>query len=121
MKRDPDLIREILFRVEASEDSLREAALIFPGRSERQVCYHVQLLIEAGLVLGRVNYADNRIHSMFISRLTWDGHEFIEAARNDNAWRKAKETMAATGGFIFELAKPLLLDLIKQQFNLPGS
>jgi|TARA_B110000093_G_scaffold133925_1_gene143340 hypothetical protein len=47
--------------------------------------------------------------------LTWQGHEFIEAARNDGIWNKAKDIMLKkTGGMSLDVLKVLLTDLAKK-------
>ena len=42
--------------------------------------------------------------------LTWQGHEFLDAARNDTIWRKAKKkVLETTGGLAFDVLKAALL------------
>jgi hypothetical protein len=56
-----------------------------------------------------------------IERLTWAGHEFIESARNDTIWRKAKRKLGDTiGGVPFEILKPRLIRLGREAIGLPG-
>ena len=49
MKRDIDLIREILRAVEACEDSYGINSPIIEGYSEAQIAYHLRLLVENGI------------------------------------------------------------------------
>jgi hypothetical protein len=43
--------------------------------------------------------------------LTWEGHEFLEASRNENVWNKVKAIIKDKGlGLIFEVIKGLLLE-----------
>ncbi len=44
---------------------------------------------------------------------------FLIRPRDNTIWNKAKEIMAKTGGFAFEVAKPLLISLIRQQLGIP--
>jgi len=46
--------------------------------------------------------------------LTWDGHEFLDAARNPSLWERAKCTaLKQTGGLSLEVLKSVLIDLAK--------
>jgi hypothetical protein len=94
-----------------------------PAESSReQLAYHVQLLIDAGLVEGTVHYGASRgrrIPDAFhIQRLTWTGHDFLDAARNDTVWHTAKEKILKPGvSWTFELLKETLKALAKQQLS----
>jgi hypothetical protein len=52
MKRDMDLIREILFKIEDAPEAtgIGWVDVNIEGRSHEQISYHVVLLAEAGLV-----------------------------------------------------------------------
>ncbi len=57
-----------------------------------------------------------------IGRLTWADHEFLEAARNETFWKKAKGTVKEkTGGLSFELLKQMLLQLPHKAKKRAGS
>jgi Hypothetical protein (DUF2513) len=90
--RDMDLIRDILLRVDddprldgthfVAFDKLDD----FPGHSVQEVTYHADLLFEAGLVKG-----SSGSEVPLISKLTWDGHEFVANTRDPGIWAKVKE------------------------------
>jgi hypothetical protein len=117
MKRDMELARQILMRIEAQENYRDDISCDFEGYNEEQVHYHIMLLHEAGLAVALNASSMQGIH-WIPQRLTWQGHEFLESARDNTIWSKAKEIMAKTGGFAFEVAKPLLVDLLKQRIGL---
>lgn len=119
MKRNMELARLILMRIEAQETYQDDISLDFDGYTEEQVHYNIMLLHEARLLIAKDASGSNSLYWM-PERLTWQGHEFIDAARDNKVWTKAKEIMAKTGGFAFEVAKPLLIDLVRKQFELPG-
>jgi hypothetical protein len=59
---------------------------------------HVALLFDAGLAEGRlVNTNTHGIVAASIDRLTSAGHDFLDAARNDTVWNKAKEKVLKPG------------------------
>lgn len=49
-----------------------------------------------------------------VKSLTWDGHEFLEAARDDSLWEKAKRlVLEKTGTLTFEALKLALMEAMK--------
>ena len=110
MKRDMDLIRAILLEVEKSP-SLGGCRIEIPKRSREELYYNAQLAQEAGLIDGRFLPNSAEFH---VLRLTYEGHEFLDAARNDTLWAKAKETVTKnTGTLTLEGLKIALSTLIK--------
>ncbi len=95
MKRDWDLIREILLKVEeectSSTDEIDLSS--FPDDRATEISYHARLLIEAGLVNGRMidTYVSD-LTNFEVESLTWEGHEFIDSIRSSKVWEKTKST-----------------------------
>jgi DNA-binding transcriptional ArsR family regulator len=114
MKRDLDLVRELLLALEAAETSLTVPALA--GYSGELVSYHFLLLRDAGLVTLDERGPPHRRKSGY--RLTWEGHELLDAAREPHRWQKAKSLIEAAGGVTFDVLKTLLTDLAKQTLGL---
>lgn len=92
MKRNMDLIRELLL---ALENDKPDALLDY---SEEAVAYHKALIVESGLAHGDVTEVMDGSLLVYISRLTWEGHEFLDAARNETGWRATMKRIAATVG-----------------------
>lgn len=95
MKRDMDLIRLLLL------DKEGEDLVNLSKYTDEQIKYHLALLIEAELMEGNVQYS-SRMHSeipakIWVSRITWNGHEFLDKARNEKVWNKAKEIIKDAG------------------------
>lgn len=121
MKRDPDLIRDLLDYIEKNHDGvnyLTSKGINIKDHNQEEISYHISLLHDAGLILGKNTSNFRSTPFWIIARLTNDGHDFLEAARNDTAWNKVKETMVKTGGFVLELAMPLLMKQLAQQYGL---
>jgi len=120
MKRDWDLIRKIVLTIEDAPSGWAPE-LSFGGYSEAQVDYHAWLLINAGLAKGRdVSTKNSEAPEGMITNLTWAGHEFAEAIRNDNTWNKAMRTVKKKAGNItFDILKQLLSSIIKAALGLP--
>ena len=116
MKRDMDLVRLILLEIEkSSEDPRAQIYLEIPNYTSEQVSYHVMILNDAGLIEACDFSAMGSDNFWCPKRLTWSGHEFLDAARNDSIWNKAKEKASSIN---FELLKEVLLNITRQQLGL---
>jgi hypothetical protein len=111
-----DLVREILIRTDsAGFGGVTADSLASEAYDKAAVAYHFQLLHEAGLLeanlltLERFGAVDGTI-----SRLTWSGHEFLDATRSDTVWKKTKSLVGKQLGtapfdIILEIAKRVAL------------
>ncbi len=77
-------------------------------------------MAEAGLIKATFLESDQAgVEAVIVHRLTWDGHEFLDAARNDTIWQEAKELFLKKAlGLSVESFKMVLLGLIKDQLGL---
>jgi len=115
MKRDMDLAREILFQVETSGDPIEWVEIAVDGHSEEEISYHIKLLCQANLIEANDCSSMNG-KSWKATSLTWTGHEFLDAARNENLWNKAKTYLNEKGvEFTFDSIKAALAKLIQDQ------
>ena len=101
MKRDMELIREILFYIEAHDN----VSVVVDGYDQRAISYHIRLLSEAKLIHAAVlssNSGEIVVQESGQTRLTWDGHEFVDAAREPTRWNKVKSALgdATIGAYI---------------------
>jgi len=114
-----DLARTILLRIEAEPKPDSWIEVKVDGRSSEEVSYHVKLLAEAGLIEAH-DLTTRGGFDWRPSQLTWAGHEFLDAARSEGRWAKAKKFMVEKAGSItFEAMKDLLLAWMKSEV-LPG-
>ena len=61
----------------------------------------------------------DRVTRVYPFSLTWQGHEFIEASRNDTFWNKAKEmAKKKSGALSFDVLKALLIVMAKESVGL---
>ena len=119
MKRDLELVREILLAVETADgDPMEWIDLELPGRSISIVSYHVKMLRDAGL-LEAIDLSDLSGSCWKPRSLTWAGHEFLDAARNDTVWNKALSTLKAKAPSVpFEIVKAVVIKTCKDFFGL---
>ena len=86
MKRDMDLSRNLLMRLEDSSVDLLD------GFERKEICYHNYLLVDAGLAIGIDMGCDGDVLPQWsVGSLTWAGHEFLDAAREPKRWKQARE------------------------------
>jgi DNA-binding transcriptional ArsR family regulator len=115
MKRDVDLIRQILLDLEAGGAYANWFDVDIEEYSPEQMDYHLELLTEAGLITVRTS---QREFSRWLPvRLTWKGHELLDAAREERQWQKAKEAVEKVGGVPFEVIATILLEMARQETN----
>ena len=115
MKRDMDLCRQILLEIEAQEPG-ESIEMLQTSTSGNKVVEHLQLLKDADLIVARV---DAHFRDYSIQRLTWEGHEFIEAARDDRVWAEVKERVGSDWQSVtFPLLKEMLENILRKALDL---
>ena len=125
MKRDMDFIRQVLLKIEGGNGRTKMVDLLPADASKDDLAklqYHMGMLVdEAGLVrgiaahsLGGQNWVD--------LNLTWQGHEFVDAVRDSEVWRRTKEGASRVGNFtiglLVEIAKAYAKQVAKDRLGL---
>jgi len=100
MRRDMDLVRKILMAAEDSPSGYAPDPLKIEGYSKEEIQYHALIIIEAGLATGGETTPFNGPPAAIIHRLTWRGHEFLEAAREESRWKEAKRIIGEKAGSV---------------------
>jgi hypothetical protein len=106
MQRDMELVRKIMLSVESGD--LRGSV---EGYNENILKYHQAQLIDAGLLEGKTKYSLSIVpteipYGVVIRKITWEGHDFLDAVRADTKWAKIKAFLASAG-------KDLTIETIK--------
>ena len=118
MQRDIDLIRKILLEVEKKDTPTGWIDIEIDGYSKEQIAYHVKLLSEAGYLEAKDLTTKDGFDWKPVS-LTWLGHDFLDAARDNTIWNKAKKNLGSKiVSTSFEVLKSLLVSLSKQELGL---
>ena len=88
------------------------------GHSEQEIIYHVMQLAKAGLIEAD-DVTDFEGADWKAKDLTPQGHDFLEAARNESIWRKSKEfVLERGGGLTFDVLKAVLAQFALKQVGL---
>jgi hypothetical protein len=122
MKRDMDLIRALLLKLEALPMRLGGIVMISPeedaitvdGYTPEQIDYHLSQIRKAGFI------DEGGVHPMVgtgFRGLTWAGHDFLDSVRDPEIWRATKEGAKKAGGFSLELLVDLAKGLIKKKIE----
>ena len=99
MKRDMDLCREIMQQIADSPSLNERVEVAVEGRSDDEVTYQLHIMRQAELVEA-IDCSSKEGMAYIPLRLTWKGNEFLDAARDDTVWNKAKGRFAKTAGAI---------------------
>jgi hypothetical protein len=98
MKRDLDLVRALLFKIEAlplnGRVEAREIAL--PPWSSDEIIYHCRILMMSGYIVA-TDTSSNRGPNCYIRHLTPEGHDYLDVVRNDTIWATVKDHLRERG------------------------
>lgn len=119
MKRDLNLIRQLVLDLEKDVGGLSMAGL--DDYPQDLVGYHRYLLVDAGLAVGKNVTGMSDSHPQFmVTHLTWAGHEFADAIRDDATWNRArKEVKDKAGSVSVSVLGQLLAAIAMRALGLP--
>ena len=110
-----DLVRMILVRLESSPGGPASPDLGIQSFSPQEIAYHAHIMMQEGLIEGvDVTTLESSGREVEPTNLTWKGHEFLDLARDQDRWNKAKAVIAKVGGAPISVWMKLLSDLMLQ-------
>lgn len=114
MKRDDDLIRNLMLEIEDRPDPL----YVFPqfmsmSKEDLAKYYHLRLLTDEGLL-----QETGKTGGIF--RMTSKGHDFVAAIRGDTVWAKTKEAAGHVAGVSLSMMKDIALGYVRQELTKLG-
>jgi Hypothetical protein (DUF2513) len=122
MKRDLNLVREILLRLEplsANPDQpvpldIGKPPLDIPDYTDEQIVYHIRIMEDGGLVsyssgitmpgLGPQGPGDVRFRLPRFNGLRWQGHEFLDDVRDPKTWEATQKKFSKVGDVSLQVA-----------------
>ncbi|MGD1025628.1 MAG: DUF2513 domain-containing protein [Candidatus Sulfotelmatobacter sp.] len=126
MTRDMELTRKLLLWVDGEPrlDGTPGRFLVFdngtevgaPDHSVAEVAYHLRLLVEAGFLLGKFHPVTGM---PVISRMTWNGHEFLDNVKDSTVWENTKSRIAGLPGVALAVIAEIAKAEIKKKLGLP--
>ena len=122
MKRDMDIVRDLLIRIEGIDRpdgapallTITPANLGLSDAAPGAIAYHLLLLVDAGFLKPT---SLKGVEFIGVAGLTWKGHDFLDSIRDPEIWRQTKEGATKAGGFTVELLADLAKGLLKTQIE----
>jgi hypothetical protein len=91
MQRNMELVRMILMRLESSPSGWAPRDLGIKSFPPEEIGYHAHIMMQEGLIEGSdVTPTDSAGPEAIPTSLTWKGHEFLDLARDQDRWNRAK-------------------------------
>ena len=122
MKRDMELVREILRTIQAKSDMTAKA--LDPGPHEAWVfARHVEALYEAGMIDGSISRPTSGPPVVMVRDLSWKGHDFA-GVLDEETWSTIKQkvpgpTLASMSLEALKgVAQAVLESLVKRSMGL---
>lgn len=120
MRRDMDLIREILLELSKGKEEIE----LDPLKSEDKLFeYHIDILKQANLISYKNKFQD-MVPKVYIDelRLTWLGNDYLDNISNESIWNKTKEVVFSKGfelgNIPFSIIKEITTNQIKAKIGL---
>ena len=99
MKRDMDLVRQILIETEKADKPLQGDHFTDSEHTIEQVAYHVELMEHHGLIDANVRVDKfYNVYQCEVVSLTWDGCDYLDAVRENKVWAKTKKVVSESVG-----------------------
>ena len=115
MQRNMDLVRMILMKLESSPGGWAPRDFGIQSFSPQEIAYHAHIMIQEGLIEGcDVTSSGSSGPEALPTGLTWQGHEFLDLARDQDRWNRAKAIIAKVGGAPISVWMKVLTDLMLQ-------
>jgi hypothetical protein len=120
MQRDLELVRKILFALEAKPHPKAVKTLEIDGYDDLSIRYHLNLLAQAKLIDYEPELTKTgRIINVIAFNPSWLGYEFLDSVRNDAVWKKVKAQASEKGTALpFDVLKSLALEAVKKLVGL---
>ena len=121
MKRNLDTVRKLLKEFELSPAG--ETIDIVKGEYDNtpnEIVAHIELMIKAGLLEGEAYPSETGgdDYYFWIEKITWSGHDFIDAARNEDVWNTTKRKLTQAGSWTFSLVLEVLREEAKRRIGV---
>jgi hypothetical protein len=117
MERDIELIRNILFALEKQPSTAPARGFAVGNHADEKLQYHLKLLHQAGFI-DAINTPDYQGDHYMPKGLTWQGHEFLDAVRDDTRWENVKTwVLQRLGHWSFDIALAFAKRQMKEQFG----
>ena len=120
MKRDLDLIRSIMLKIESSSNSRIFLDDFLDLNSDmRTLSFHVELLNDAHFIEVFDEYYEGDVKLFDITRLTMSGCDYLDSVRDVSVWQKTKAKIATVAeSSSLDVIKSVAVSILKSQLGV---
>lgn len=120
MKRDLELFRSILLKIEEANGPISITDLSNNNEEYPLISFHVQLLLDAQYIEAIVfKTLGVRYQDFNIARLTNAGCDYLDAVRNDTIWNKTQEKITSiVGSTSLDVTKAVAIAVAKTMLGI---
>ena len=120
MKRDMDLIRELMLRLEAyplpsgavSYFTADDEEMSVPECTPQEIDQHLLMIAKSGFI---DTGSSNPSYGIAFKGLTWAGHDFVDSVRDPEIWRQTKKGIEKAKGFSVDLIVAVAKGILKKK------
>lgn len=124
MKLNQDCIRDLLLYLEENlklNDYLSVSNISLKNYSPEELLYTADKLYEAGYLNCSRKVYDNTDLMIFVSSISYNGHQFLDNIRDEKVFTKTKSILSTFKSvsveIISETASKVITNMINQQLN----
>lgn len=122
MKRDMDLMRKILLRIEERSDvppkTMNLGDFLDMKENLFEVSMHIDILYGAGLIEVMDTSIEDNLKDFVITGLTLAGYEYLDAIRNVKVWDRVKKSIGFVGGATLDIVRQLAIKELSKELGL---
>lgn len=130
LKLNNECVRDILLEIESRQNVLFENFSYdqlqkfdsFSKYGHDQFFYCLYRLREANYIDFNNRIINSEINALFVSKITWSGHQFLDNIRDDEVWKKTKKTVSkfssVSVSILSTISSNVLSQLIKNSLGV---
>ena len=122
MRRDPELLRQLVFQLEAIEARpgailhIPVKEMVVEGFSYEQVYYHINQILLSGWIETAASGGGISASGRFCFKcLSPAGHDFVDSVRDEKIWQLTKAGADQAGGWTLDVLAALGKGFLKKQ------
>ncbi|MFU0524799.1 DUF2513 domain-containing protein [Gardnerella pickettii] len=96
MRRNMDLVREILIEVSKSDKEVRASDIAEKSSkySLEEIIYNIKIMGEGNLINVYIDEREVGVVDAYIMDMTWHGNEFLDSISSNEIWEKIKNNFS---------------------------
>ena len=123
MKRDLDLMRDMMLRIESlcpSPGKITSDSFTDLCSDKDKIGFHLFLLYDVGFIVAEpVNHSKMRCSDYIVEYLTFIGCDYLDSIRDQSVWNSIKEKLRRIGGnATLDILTDLASSLLREQLGM---